>query len=191
MRHSKCCPSSARFYKAHQFDDGFDDGWGDEEYEEEEDDDFFNEVPDSTKKEKNTYKIPADSEWEKKVKPKAEFIDCKCNWGLFRDRNITMRKPVTFRTGQNDKLNLKGVVTQYNNKDVLNWWQEGSVCDKVKGQDASTLPPGLNETSNFEVFIALMCRTLEMKYEKVSNYYPVHVGILGQSVIFCLRQNKY
>merc|ERR1719167_2125211 len=89
---------------------------------------------------KDTYEIPKDSKWEKQVKPKAEFIDCKCIWGLFRDRNITMRKPVRFHTGQKD-LDLKGIVTSYNNKNVLNWWQEGSPCDQVKGQDASTLPP--------------------------------------------------
>jgi len=163
------------------YDSGYDDGWGDEEEddswgdeeEDEEQDGFFNEDQTSTKEKKDTYKIPVDSKWEKQVKPKAEYLNCKCNWGLFRDRNITMRKPVTFLTGQNDKLNLKGVVTQYNNNDVLNWWQEGSVCDKVKGQDASTLPPGLNETANFEVFIALMCRTLEMNFDKEVN----HAGI--------------
>ena len=117
--------------------------------------------------EKHSYKIPKDSKWEKLVKPKMEYKDCKCNWGLFRDRNITMRKPIRFMTGQNDKLDLKGVVTHYNGKKELNWWQPGSVCDEVKGQDASTLPPGLNENSSFEVFIALMCRTLKMNFEKV------------------------
>jgi len=154
-----------------------DDGWGDEGdgWGDESDDNMFSEdsgTSDSDggaiKIEKDNYKIPKDSKWEKQVKPKAEFIDCKCNWGLFRDRNITMRKPVRFHTGQNDKLGLKGVVTRYNNKNVLNWWQHGSVCDKVKGQDASTLPPGLAEDSSFEVFIALMCRTLKMNFEKVS-----------------------
>lgn len=157
-----------------------DDDWGEEEDDSWGEDDSFGETDsfgdnsidsdtsDKNKEpmiEKDTYKIPEDSKWEKQVKPKAEIIDCKCNWGLFRDRNITMRKPVRFHTGQAD-LDLKGVVTSYNNKDILNWWQEGSVCDQVRGQDASTLPPGLNETSSFEVFIALMCRALPMKYEK-------------------------
>ena len=161
------------------YEDDSDDGWG------EEDDSSWGEDDDSSwaddnsgdnsekndiKEEKDTYEIPKDSKWEKQVKPKAEFIDCKCNWGLFRDRNITMRKPVRFHTGQMDKLPLKGVVTHYNNKKVLNWWQKGSVCDEVKGQDASTLPPGLNEDSSFEVFIALMCRTLKMQFEKVLAY---------------------
>ena len=150
---------------------GDDDAWGDDE----EEDSFMtsdteeitgDENQNGEVKEKDTYKIPDDSTWEPKVKPKAEFINCKCNWGLFRDRNITMRKPVRFHTGQQDKLNLKGVVTSYNNKDILNWWQKGSPCDEVKGQDASTLPPGLNNSSSFEVFIALMCRTLEMSFEK-------------------------
>ena len=45
---------------------------------------------------------PNDSNWEKLVKPEAEFVDCKCNWGLFRNHNITMRKPVRIHTGEGD-----------------------------------------------------------------------------------------
>ena len=44
-------------------------------------------------------KPPKDSKWEMLKKPKAEFVDCKCNWGLFRDRNITMRKPIRIFSG--------------------------------------------------------------------------------------------
>ena len=114
------------------------------------------------------YEIPQNSEWEKQVKPKMEYINCSCNWGLFRDRNITMRKPVRFYTGQLDNLDMKGWVTHYNGKKELNWWQKGSTCDKVKGQDSSTLPPGLNSSTQLEVFIALMCRTLKLDFEKVN-----------------------
>ena len=32
--------------------------------------------------------------WEKG--DKAGFEDCTCKWGLFRDRNVTLRKPVMF-----------------------------------------------------------------------------------------------
>ena len=183
--------NSFLFFHSNEEEDAFggdydeDDDWGEEDEDDSwgEDDSFGetdsfgdnsidSDTSDKNKEpmiEKDTYKIPEDSKWEKQVKPKAEIIDCKCNWGLFRDRNITMRKPVRFHTGQAD-LDLKGVVTSYNNKDILNWWQEGSVCDQVRGQDASTLPPGLNESSSFEVFIALMCRALPMKYEKVTIY---------------------
>ena len=152
------------------WDDEEDDGWGDEEDDSWDSDSTDTDVDSSEEvdsaENKDAYKVPKDSKWEKQVKPKAEFKDCKCNWGLFRDRNITMRKPVRFYTGQKD-LDLKGVVTRYNGKKELNWWKPGSVCDEVKGQDASTLPPGLNESDSFEVFIALMCRTLKMNFEKV------------------------
>ena len=106
-----------------------------------------------------------DSEWERMVKPKAEFVNCKCNWGLFRDRNITMRKPVRIHTGEDD-MTKKGVVLKYDGKKTLDWWKKGSVCDKVKGQDSSTLPPNLNEDMTLEIYIALMCRTINLKYEK-------------------------
>jgi len=106
------------------------------------------------------------------VKPKAEYVGCDCEWGLFRDRNMTMRKPVQFFTGVGD-LAKKGIVRSYDRKTELNWWQPGSVCDKVKGRDGSTLPPGLNQETEFEIYIALMCRTLKMQFEKETE----HAGI--------------
>jgi len=118
------------------------------------------------------YAPPKDSPYEKMVKPKAEFVDCKCQWGLFRDRNVTMRKPSTFMTGLED-LATKGVMVDYDGKKTLDWWKPGSTCDKVKGNDGSTLPPGLNPESKIDIWIALMCRTLRMTYEKDTE----HAGI--------------
>ena len=169
---SDCYSEKSVFRDYYEEDD---DGWG-----EESDDDKFSEdysASVTTKGaigiEKDNYKIPNDSYWEKDVKPRAEFIDCKCNWGFFRDENITMRRPVRIHTGSEDKPYLKGSITSYNSKNVLNWWQHNSVCDKVKGQDSSTLPPGLAKDSSFEVFNEQMCRTLEMSFEKEIN----HAGI--------------
>ena len=106
-----------------------------------------------------------DSDWYGMAKPKADFVDCKCEWGLFRDRNITMRKPVRFMTGAAD-LSLKGIVTEYDGEKELNWWKKGSECDRVKGQDSSTLPPQLTRDQKLEIYISLMCRTINMEYEK-------------------------
>ena len=109
------------------------------------------------------------SPWYKLAKPKAEIVDCKCNWGLFRDRNVTMRKPTRFLSGVSD-LSLKGVVTEYDGKTELGWWKKGSTCDKVKGQDSSTLPPALTKDNELEIFISLMCRTIKMEFEKVKEF---------------------
>ena len=67
------------------------------------------------------------------MKSKAEYINCKCEFGLFRDRNVTMRQPVTFFTGTTD-LKLKGVVHKYDGKSTLGWWKPESRCanDYVK-----------------------------------------------------------
>lgn len=113
---------------------------------------------------KNIEKNP-NSEYAGLAKPKAEFVDCKCQWGLFRDRNVTMREPIEIFTGASD-LRLKGVVKQFNDRETLGWWKAGSVCDAVKGQDSSTLPPGLSKTDKLDIFISLMCRGLEMEFEK-------------------------
>ena len=92
--------------------------------------------------------------------------------GLFRDRNITMRKPVQFYTGVSD-LDLKGIVTKYDGKTELGWWKKGSECDRVKGQDSSTLPPMITKEHKLDVFISLMCRGLPMVFEKETD----HAGI--------------
>ena len=56
----------------------------------------------------------------------------------------------------------------YDGKKELEWWKQGSMCDKVGGNDGSTLPPGLNEQSEVDMWIALMCRSIKLKFEKVS-----------------------
>ena len=58
-------------------------------------------------------------------------------------------------------------MVEYDGKRTLDWWATDSTCDKVKGNDGSTLPPGLNSDSEIDIWIALMCRTLRMTYEKV------------------------
>jgi hypothetical protein len=37
-------------------------------------------------------------DFEGMVKPKGGFVNCTCNWGLFRDRNVTLREPVSLCT---------------------------------------------------------------------------------------------
>ena len=64
------------------------------------------------------------------TKDKQAYVDCKCEWGLFRDRNVTLRKPITLNHGIND-LGKKGWVSQYDGSSELGWWQPGSSCDKV------------------------------------------------------------
>ena len=83
-------------------------------------------------------------------KPKAEIVDCKCEWGLFRDRNVMLRKPVNIRHGQGELERLvltmldrmashefcrKGWVEQFDGSSSLGWWKPGSSCDAVGGQD--------------------------------------------------------
>lgn len=169
-------------------DDGWGDDdsdpWGDEEEsdpwgdEEEESDPFGDEeesVDENVLDDDSVDKLiepPKDSMWEMLKKPKAEFVGCKCNWGLFRDRNVTMRKPIRIFSGVSD-LKMKGVVKKYDGKTTLGWWKKDSMCDKVKGQDSSTLPPSLNKDMTLEIYIALMCRTINLKYEKDVN----HAGV--------------
>ena len=99
------------------------------------------------------------------TKEKAAFVDCKCEWGLFRDRNVTLRKPVRINHGSKD-LSKKGLVVEYNSDRALNWWEPGSYCDQAGGRDGGTLPPGVEQTQAMELFIDLMCRKINLQFEK-------------------------
>jgi hypothetical protein len=102
------------------------------------------------------------------VKPKAEFVDCKCNWGLFRDRNVTLRKPVMMYHGISN-LSMKGWVKEFDGKDTMGWWKKDSTCDKIGGQDAGTLPPATytkDPNQKMDIFISLMCRRIQLFYEQ-------------------------
>lgn len=110
--------------------------------------------------------------------PKMEYMmsedkdgntNCDCEWGLFRDRNVTLRKAIKLHHGVGS-LESKGRIVEYDDSASLNWWQPGSVCDTVGGQDSATLPPGVKKEEDLDIFIALMCRRITMRHEQDLEY---------------------
>ena len=95
---------------------------------------------------------------EEDAKP-GEFVDCKCQWGLFRNLNGTLRKPVKMQHGMQD-LHSKGLVEEYDNNSTFNWWKTGSKCDKVGGLDGSSFAPGWKRVETMDIFISGMSRRL-------------------------------
>jgi len=59
---------------------------------------------------------------------------------------------------------------EYNQSPVMNWWVPGSKCDELGGQDGGTLAPGLEKHEALDLFIDLMCRRIELEYEKDEQY---------------------
>lgn len=110
-----------------------------------------------------------DGDFEDWENPKGGYVNCSCTWGLFRDRNVTLRKPVTMYHGMSD-LSLKGRVKEYNGSPVMNWWVPGSKCDQLGGQDGGTLPPGVLKEDSMDLFIDLMCRRIDLMYEQEETY---------------------
>lgn len=116
-------------------------------------------------------------------KEKAEFVNCKCNWGLFRDRNVTLRKPIKIHHGMED-LSKKGLVDEFDGKKTLDWWVPGSKCDEVGGQDTSTLPPGWTKNQSLDFYTSLMCRRIKLDFEKEME----HAGLNSFRYIPSIRQ---
>jgi len=100
---------------------------------------------------------------------KEEFVDCKCIWGLFRDRNVTIRKPLKIHHGMGD-LSKKGWIEEFDGKTSFGWWQEGSKCDEVGGQDTSTLPPSWTKDMSLDFFTSLMCRRLKLDFTNTEEH---------------------
>jgi len=117
-------------------------------------------------------------EWIKHRDENGEIESCDCEWGLFRDRNVTLRKAIKMNHGAAD-ITMKGKIEEYDNSPTLNWWQPGSQCDSVVGaQDSATLPPGVGKTP-LTIFIALMCRKIQLHYEGDREY----KGLIAQRFI--------
>jgi len=95
---------------------------------------------------------------------------CNCEWGLFRDRNMTLRKPLKIHHGMSD-LSKKGKVVEFDDSSVMGWWKPGSSCDSLEGQqDSSTLPPGWQRTDSMDMFISLMCRSISLVFEEDNSH---------------------
>ena len=76
-------------------------------------------------------------------RPLAGFDEnCRCQWGLLRDRNVSLRNPISMLTGeQGGGMASRGLITSYNRSPELGFWKEGSECDVVEGrQDGFTMP---------------------------------------------------
>jgi len=142
------------------------------EDEEEDEDDWFDDFRRRRKRSVAAEEAEIDlrdADFEAWEKPKGGYENCSCIWGLFRDRNVTLRKPVTMYHGMSD-LSKKGWVKEFDSSPVMNWWVKDSECDKLGGQDGGTLPPGLGKEDSLDMFISLMCRRLSLAYEKEIKY---------------------
>ena len=83
--------------------------------------------------------------------------DCKCEVGLFRDWDGTLKESTRIYHGVGD-LSKRGWVKEFNSSPTLGWWKPGSTCDEAGGHDGGILPTGVETDQAMEVFISLVCR---------------------------------
>ena len=101
-------------------------------------------------------------EWKRKrrsvesvEKAPAEIVDCKCEVGLLRDWDRTLKEPARIFHGGHD-LARRGWLQEFDNSDKLGWWR--GECDKVGGYDGGILPPDITTTQVLDIWISLVCR---------------------------------
>ena len=90
-------------------------------------------------------------------RPNPEIQDCKCKWGLFRHRNVTLRQPRTIHHGHGDQ-NMRGWLKDIDSSTTLNFWKTDSLCDQVGGQDGAVFSPFIKETDVLDMFLSPMYR---------------------------------
>ena len=105
-----------------------------------------------------------DDNWRRKrreaeyvEKASAEIVNCKCEVGLLRDWDRTLREPTRMYHGASD-LSKRGWVKEFNNSPTLGWWEPGSTCDKAGGHDGGVLPTGVENGQALDIWISLVCR---------------------------------
>ena len=104
-------------------------------------------------------------------KPLTGFDEnCRCQWGLLRDRNISLRDPISMLTGEGGMAS-RGLITAYNGRPRLGFWKEGSGCDVVEGrQDGFTMPALIRRRDQLDLFVPILQRGMPLVYEKDVDY---------------------
>jgi len=194
----ECYAAEAEAASEAPVEEDVDDGWGDDDAE----DDGWGDDDDWKRKKRSVESRSArwtrETHQESPIGPhddlrtldhdantfeKGGFLDCKCNWGLFRDRNVTLRKSKKIHHGMDD-LAKKGWIEEFDGKKTLDWWVPGSKCDEVGGQDASTLPPLWTRDMTYDFYTPLMCRRIKLFYEKDTE----HAGLQTYRFIPDIKQ---
>ncbi|KRT85085.1 hypothetical protein AMK59_1174, partial [Oryctes borbonicus] len=74
-------------------------------------------------------------------------------------------------SGGNHDVNTLAAIFSWEGKQYLDVWNnETSTCNRVRGRDASIYPPFNNESSSFDVFNTDVCRIVNLKTTKTTQY---------------------
>ena len=106
-------------------------------------------------------------------RPLAGFDEnCRCQWGLLRDRNVSLRNPISMLTGEGvGGMGARGVITAYNHSPRLGFWKDDSECDVIEGrQDGFTMPALLGRRDRLDLFVPILQRGMPLVYEKDVEY---------------------
>jgi scavenger receptor class B protein 1 len=104
----------------------------------------------------------------RRVRAKQNYMrpDGRCLVGALERMNATWDETVTMRTGKNN-LREKGRIVTVEGVPQLNFWQEGSKCDTLAGdQDLTALPAISPGRRSVDLYMDIMCRSVRMVEEK-------------------------
>ena len=83
-------------------------------------------------------------DYDAMVVPNPGYEDCKCMFGLLRDKKYALMGRLKIKTGFPDS-SVKGETLEFDESRTLNWWKPESDCDAVGGYDLGNYPPHLKK----------------------------------------------
>lgn len=99
-----------------------------------------------------------------------EVTDNGILFAFFRYKNGNHDGRYKIHSGMDD-VKKTGSIQSWNDQEYQNVWVgEDSACNKVEGTDASVYPPHQDKNKILTVFSSDICRTVQLKFEKDSEY---------------------
>ncbi len=86
-------------------------------------------------------------------------------FGLFVGKNGTFPGLITAWTGS-ENVQEVGQVYAWNDQTELDFWQNGTKCNRIMGTDGSTFHPDIKRDETLYIFNRDLCRALPLVYQE-------------------------
>ncbi|GAB6030883.1 scavenger receptor class B, member [Chamberlinius hualienensis] len=88
-------------------------------------------------------------------------------------RNRTENERFTVFTGLDGRTETIGITERFNEEDSIGVWGDAS-CNKIRGTDGSSFPPGLDKT-DIEIYQPFLCRSFNLSFHDEIDFHGLNV----------------